>query len=34
MKVLVTGGAGMIWSHLVMRLARDGHDVLILDDLS
>ena len=34
MKVLVTGGAGFIGSHLVDRLVEDGHDVIILDNLS
>ena len=34
MKVLVSGGAGFIGSHIVDRLAADGHDVVILDDLS
>ncbi len=34
MKVLVTGGAGFVGSHIVDRLAADGHDVVILDDLS
>jgi UDP-glucose 4-epimerase len=33
-KVLVTGGAGFIGSHVTDRLIRDGHDVVILDDLS
>lgn len=32
--VLVTGGAGAIGSRLVKRLCADGHDVLVLDDLS
>jgi CDP-paratose 2-epimerase len=32
--VLVTGGAGFIGSNLADRLARDGHDVLVLDVLS
>jgi len=31
--VLVTGGAGFIGSNIADRLARDGHDVLILDAL-
>lgn len=34
MKVLVTGGAGFIASHLSDRLIALGHDVVIVDDLS
>lgn len=34
MKALVTGGCGFIGSHLVERLATDGHGVVVLDDLS
>ncbi|NDV99600.1 NAD(P)-dependent oxidoreductase [Salipiger sp. PrR002] len=34
MRILVTGGAGFIGSHLTERLIAEGHDVSILDDLS
>ncbi|MEX0739000.1 MAG: UDP-glucose 4-epimerase GalE [Pseudohongiella sp.] len=34
MKVLVIGGCGYIGSHLVSRLLTNGHNVLIIDDLS
>ena len=33
-KVVVTGGAGFIGSHLAEELVRQGHYVTILDDLS
>lgn len=34
MKILVTGGAGFIGSHLSQELIKDGHSVVALDDLS
>ncbi|WP_193139274.1 MULTISPECIES: NAD-dependent epimerase/dehydratase family protein [unclassified Meridianimarinicoccus] len=34
MKVLITGGAGFIGSHLADRLVAEGHSIDVLDDLS
>ncbi len=34
MKILVTGGAGFIASHLVDRLIGEGHSVVVVDNLS
>ena len=34
MKALITGGAGFIGSHLAERLLEDGHEVMVLDNLS
>ena len=31
-RILVTGGAGFIGSHLCDRLIRDGHEVVCLDN--
>ena len=32
MKYLVTGGAGFIGTNIVIRLKKDGHDVVVLDN--
>ncbi len=34
MRFLITGGAGFIGSHLSERLIRDGHEVVVVDNLS
>tara|TARA_R110000868_G_scaffold153644_6_gene379144 strand:+ start:2855 stop:3826 length:972 start_codon:yes stop_codon:yes gene_type:complete len=34
MKILVTGGAGYIGSHIVLLLGEQGHDVTVIDNLS
>ena len=33
MKILVTGGAGYIGSHVVKALGEKGYDVLVVDNL-
>ena len=33
-RYIVTGGAGFIGSHLTAKLVDQGHDVVVLDDLS
>ncbi len=34
MKILVTGGAGYIGSHIVKALGEKGHDIIVYDNLS
>ena len=34
MKIFVTGGAGYIGSHTVLELGRNGHQVLVFDNLT
>jgi len=34
MKILITGGAGFIGSHLAERLLKDGNEIVVLDNLS
>ena len=34
MKILVTGGAGFIGEHIVQRCLDDGHEVIVIDNLS
>ena len=34
MTILVTGGAGYIGSHTCIELAQQGHDIVIIDNLS
>ena len=34
MKILVTGGAGYIGSHVVLQLCEENYEVVVLDNLS
>lgn len=34
MNILVTGGAGYIGSHTVVKLQQAGHQIVVMDDLS
>ena len=33
MRILITGGAGFIGSHMVDRLIAEGHQVVVMDNL-
>ena len=32
-KIVITGGAGFIGSHIAESLAKDGHEIVIVDNL-
>jgi UDP-glucose 4-epimerase len=34
MKILITGGAGFVGSHLADKIIAEGHDITVIDDLS
>ena len=34
MKILLTGGAGYIGSHVLLSILEQGHKVVVIDDLS
>ena len=34
MKILLTGGAGYIGSHVLLSIIADKHEVIVIDDLS
>ena len=34
MKILITGGAGFVGSHLADKLYSEGHEITVIDDLS
>ena len=34
MKILITGGAGFVGSHLADKLINEGHEITVIDDLS
>ena len=34
MKILITGGAGFVGSHLADKLISEGHEITVIDDLS
>ena len=34
MRILITGGAGFIGSHLIRRFLKEGHEVICIDNLA
>ena len=34
MKIIVTGGAGYIGSHIIVELLNEGHDIYAIDNFS
>ena len=34
MKIIVTGGAGFIGSHIIVELLNEGHDICVIDNFS
>ncbi len=34
MKILITGGCGYVGSHTIIELLEDGHEIVVIDNLS